>query len=285
MVPVLEHAMKTFAFASLVLTVAACTGGTGTAHLTAAGETELAFVDGWTVQYDHWITSIANLELADPKTEAVAFADDGHYLVDWATTTTPLAIADVDLDAARYKVSYAFVPATADATRLTTIDGGLVATMVANDWNTYFEATATKGAATVKLRWGMHNPARYQFCKNGIDDTDGIAVPDGGDATAGIFVHLDHTFWDRLGTEEAQLRFDAIGAWAVDGETALADLAQVSIANLRDRAGTTLVDERQVPLSYDDAGLGLQNLRDFITFSTSQQGHLNGEGECTVIPR
>ena len=277
----------------LACLVPACSDSSGTAHVTVWGEEaatqgypneELSFIDGWTLHFDHWITSLSNIELADPKSEAPVFTDATPYLVDLTRAVDPQVIVDVPLATQRYKFSYSFVPATAGATPLNDVDPSLASRMVANHWNTYFEATATKGATTVAIAWGMANAARYAYCTNGVDGTDGIAVPDGGTVDAGIFIHLDHTFWDRLGTEESKLRFDAIAAWAVNGETSLDDLAHVSIANVRDPSGTTMTDEKSRPLVYDDAGLGLPKLKDFVIFSTAQQGHLNGEGECVVVP-
>jgi len=288
--PHLDGAVK--AAIALAL-VAACGSNDGRVSITAWGEEaatvgypnqELAFADAWTLKYDHWITSLSNIELADPKTESVAFGDTTNYLADWTQAALPVDVTETSMPSGRYKFSYSFVAPSAGATKVTEVDDALVAAMITNHWNTYIEATATKGAETVKLRWGMTNPARYQYCKNGIDNTDGIAVPDGGGVEAGIFVHLDHSFWDRLGTEEASLRFDVIAAWAQNGETSLDDLEHVSVANIRGPDDQPILDEQGRPLHYDDAGLGLAKLREFIVFSTSQQAHLNGEGQCTRIP-
>lgn len=282
--------------AALVIAVAlaACGTSDGTVRITAWGEeaatigypnAELAFADGWSLRYDHWITSFSEIELADPKTEHVAYADTTPYVADWTLAVDPAAVADTPaLPSGRYKVSYSFVAPVTGATKVNAVDDALLAQMIDHHWNTYVDATATKGTETVRIRWGMTNPARYQYCKNGLDDTDGIAVPDGGSVELGIFVHLDHVFWDRLGTEEAALRFAVIAAWAKQGETALDDLAGVSVANIRGPDDAPILDERGVPLHYDDAGLGLATLRDFVIFSTSTQGHLDGEGQCTRIP-
>ncbi|MCE9577149.1 MAG: hypothetical protein K8W52_28635 [Deltaproteobacteria bacterium] len=277
----------------LAVALTACGGsGTGTVSITAWGEeaatvgypnAELAFVDGWSLHFDHWITSLSAIELADPTSEAVVFADATPYLADWTQAALPVPVIDTELPEGRYKVSFAFVPAVAAATRLTTVDDALAAQMVANGWNTYVAGTAMKNGATVTFAWGMHNPVRYQYCKNGVDESDGVAVASDQTVEAGIFVHLDHVFWDRLGSENAQLRFDAIAGWKdATGAVPFDDLAGSSIAFLKDRSGAPIVDRGQ-PLAYDDAGLGLANLRDFILYSTSTQGHLNGEGQCTRV--
>lgn len=284
--------MRTLALSTALL--AACGSGTGTVQFTIWGEEgatqgfpndELSLVDGWAISFDHWVTSVGGIELADAR-EQVVFADDGRYVVDLVAALDPRPIVDAELEAARYKVSYSFVPPAAGATELGPVDGAIVAEMIANGWNTFVEGRATKSGETVTFRWGMRNPARYQFCRNGIDDTDGVAVPDGGEVEAGIFVHVDHLFWDRLGTEEAELRFDAIAGWKdATGAVPFDDLQNAMIANLRDRGGAPILDANGQPLRYDDAGLGYPRLRDFIAFSTSQQAHLNGEGRCTRIPQ
>lgn len=276
------------------LPLAACGGADdGTVKVTAWGEEaategfpneELSFIDGWTVNFNHVLTSFTKIELADPTSEQAVFSDDTLYVGDWTQAVDPAEVTTVPLAEGRYKFSFSFVPAAAGATKVTDVDDALIQQMITNGWNTYLDATATKGDQTVTIKWGMHNPARYQFCANGIDDTDGIAVSAGKEVEAGIFVHLDHTFWDKLGTEEANLRFDPIAAWKNEaGETPLDDLEQVDIANIKDRSGAALVDENSQPLRYDDAGLGLPKLKEFILFSTSKQAHLNGEGQCTRV--
>lgn len=275
--------------------LAGCAAGSGRVDVTAWGEEaatvgypndELAFADGWSLKYDHWVTAFSGIELADPQTEKPVFTDDTLYVADWTQAVDPAAVTDTELASGRYKVAYSFVPAAAGATKVTPVDDALLAPMIAHGWNTYFEATATKGDQTVRVKWGMANPARYQSCKNGVDGTDGIAVPDGGRVDLGIFVHLDHTWWDRLGSEEASLRFAVIAAWAnpATGETALEDLAHVSVANIRGPDEQPILDENGKPLRYDDAGLGLAHLNDFIVFSTSGQAHLDGEGQCMRVP-
>ncbi len=279
-------------FTSLVL--GACGGvSDGTVDVTAWGEeaavdgypnAELSFADGWTVTFNHWVTSMSNVELADPQSEVAVFSDPTIYVADWTPAVEPVAVVSTDLPEGRYKVSYSFVPAVAGATKLTAVDDAVLQQMVASGWNTYVDGIATKAGNSVAFKWGMHNPARYQFCKNGIDESDGVAVAADKRVEAGIFVHTDHLFWDRLGTEDAQLRFDAIAGWKdATGAVPFDDLTNVSIANIKDRAGAPVLDENGQPLAYDDAGLGFPKLREFILYSTSTQAHLNGEGQCTRV--
>jgi hypothetical protein len=229
------------------------------------------------------VTSFGGFELADPNTEEAVATDDGPYVADWTLAIDPVEVSELDVPEGRYKFSFSELPASADATNLNGVDSDIVDEMVANGWNTYLDIVATKGDVTNAYHWGMANAAHYAYCKNGVDETDGVAVSAGESTDATMFIHADHTWWDRLGTEEASLRNDVIAAWADDtGETSLDSLSAVSTANIEDPDGNPILDENGDPLLYDDAGLGLSNLKDFIVYSTERQGHLNGEGQCTV---
>jgi hypothetical protein len=273
--------------------LAGCTGGkTGTVQIAGWGEedaltgyptSDLSFIDGWTLTLQHSITTFSGFELADQNTEEVVAQDTTVYAADWTKTTDPAPVTTLDVPDGRYKFSFSFVPATADATKVSDVDSTILQAMVDNGWNTYIEGTATKGSTTVTFKWGMANAASYTNCVNGLDDSDGVAVAAGETTDATMYVHQDHTYWDKLGTEEANLRFDAPASWAdSSGEVHLDDLAGTGLAPVRDPDGNPILDENDDPLSYDDAGLGLATLKDFVVYSTAQQGHLNGEGLCTV---
>lgn len=267
-------------------------GASGTVAVAGWGEeapfegfpnAELSFADGWAVTFTHVVTSFADLELADPDTEEAVAADGTNYVADWHDTPDPVAVTELEVPEGRYQFGFSFVPLTDGATNLTDVDAEIVSAMVDNGWNTYLEGQGEKDGQVVTFKWGMANAARYARCKNGEDETDGVAVSGGETTDATFFAHTDHTYWDRLGTEEASLRFAPIAAWAnADGETVLSDLAGVSTAALEDPEGNPILDEAGEPLRYDDAGLGLANLEDFVVYSTARQGHLNGEGQCTI---
>jgi hypothetical protein len=282
------------AWIGLVAGLVGCTGGgDGTVALKGWGEeapyegfpnSELSFIDGWSLQFVHSVTSFGNFELADPDTEEAVATDATNYVADWTQTTDPADVNALDVPEGRYKYSFSFIPLTDGATAVGgDVDAAVLSAMVTNGWNTYLDGVATKGSVTVTFKWGMANAARYKFCVNGEDDTDGVAVSAGETTDATMFVHQDHTFWDRLGTEEANLRFDTPAAWAdTTGEIPLDDLSQVSTAAPEDRDGNPILDQNGNPLAYDDGGLGLADLKAFILYSTAQQGHLNGEGLCTI---
>jgi hypothetical protein len=277
------------------LALVACNGdggGSSTVDLYAWGEeapyegfpnSELSFADGWALSFAHSVDYFGKVELADPSSEEVVGSDETIYVADWVNTIDPAEVSSIDVHEGQYKFSYSIVPATSDATPVSEVDDAVLSTMVENGWNTYLEGTATKGDVSVTFKWGMKNAAHYKYCVNGEDDTDGVTTTAGKSTDATMFVHQDHTYWDRLGTEEANLRFDAEAAWVDEsGEIPFDDLSGATIAALEGRDGKPILDENGGQLSYDDAGLGLGNLEAFIVYSTAQKAHLNGEGLCTT---
>ncbi len=286
--------MRKLAIVGMMAALAGCKGGgEGTVALAAWGEeapydgfpnAELSFVDGWALSFNHSITAFGNVELADPSTEEVVASDANLYVADFVKTTDPAAVSEITVAEGRYKFSFDTVAATAEATAISDVNADALGEMIANGWSTYIDGQATKGDVTVTFKWGMPSPTHYRFCLNGEDDTDGIAVSAGESTDATMFFHQDHTYWDRLGTEEANLRFDAPAAWADEnGEIHLDDLADAPLAPLEDASGEAILDANGDPLSYDDAGLGLQNLKAYILYTSAQFAHMNGGGECAVV--
>jgi hypothetical protein len=268
--------------------LAGCGGGVGSVEIGGWGEdgaidgfrpADLA--DGWDVTFDHWVTSVGAITLSDPGTGDVVFLEESVYLVDWSLAPDPVVLSTAEVAEGRYDLGFSFVAPSASATPVNGAPADAVAAMTANGWNTWVQGAATRDGVTVTFSWGMANPRRYGPCTNGADASQGVAVSAGESAEATVFVHTDHLLWDTLATEEASLRFAPIAAWAdANGDVPLDDLAGSPTASLVGRDGSAVTDEQGSPLSYDDAGLGLSNLRDFIVYSTAQQAHLNGEGEC-----
>lgn len=278
-------------FATAILVLQGCKKGEGEVVVTAWGEEaafegfpneEVAFEDGWTVTYDAWIVSIADISLTDPASGEEVAGDATNYVVDLTRAVDPAEITRLTAPSGRYDFGYALVPATAGAANANGADAAAVGAMAAGGFNTFLSGSANKNGETVTFAWSFQNPARYTTCENGEDGTAGIVVNPDEETGAEMSLHLDHTYWDRLGVEEASLRFDPIAAWADDsGVVPFEDLAGSQTSGLTDRDGEPILKGDGTALVYDDAGLGLTNLRDFILFSAKQMAHLNGIGECT----
>ena len=244
---------------------------------------EVTFIDGWSVQYDNVLVGLSNFELADPVTEEVVASDDAVYVVDLAAATTPVDVTSFNAPIGRQRYSYSRVEATEDATNVNA-DPAVFDAMVAGGHDLWLSGTATNGERSVTFAWGINRPVTFTFCESGADGNDGVAIVEDGTSTAESTLHLDHLYWDRLGVEEANLRFDPIAAWADEsGAVPFADLAGSPTAALVDRDGEPVNDDGGAQLTYDDAGIGLTDLRAFILFASTEMGHMDGVGECTPV--
>ncbi len=129
------------------------------------------------------------------------------------------------------------------------------------------------------------NPTKNANCTNGLDNTDGIVIRANATTEAEITIHVEHLFWDSLGSELASLRFDAIAAVAgADKKVTTEEIAMQSLANLKDAQGMPLVDGNNMPIVYNPGSVPLktQDLLSFIQASGASMAHLNGEGLCTI---
>ncbi len=255
----------------LALLLSACTPGLGTLEVTSWGEQQalepLPTTDGWTVTLDHWVTAYRDIELRDEKTEEVVEADGGSYVVDAVQTTDPALLATFEVPADRYVFGFSQVSPEPGATQVVPVDQAIVEAMAANGWSTWLAGSATDGATTVAFEWGLDLPSRYDNCKNGTDDTAGIAVLEGDVATAQITQHVDHAFWSALGTEEAPLEFQALADADADAD---------GLVTREELAAVDTID-----IGYETSGLA-DDLYEMIAFSVAQSSHVNGGGLCIV---
>jgi hypothetical protein len=217
----------------------------------------------------------------------------------------------------RYALSYDVVPATMASTNVNLDAADLAAyqTMVTRRWTQLIEGTATyRGMApamgsafttyptTVRFNFGFGAPTAYVNCANpdnGAKDMPGVQPSATGRARAQLTFHMDHTFWDALGREDPPLHFDHLAARAMTmgtmGVVTMDDLTGVVPTNLRDRMMRAVPDRggqtmgymarNPMALSLDLGGTaGINDLRDFIAFSTRASAHLNADGLCAVRP-
>lgn len=217
----------------------------------------------------------------------------------------------------RYAFSYDTVPATMAATNVNLDDGDQTAyqTMITRGWTQLIEGTATyRGTApaagspftsyptAVRFSFGFGAPSTYANCvnpDNGASEAPGVQPSANGRARAQITFHMDHAFWEALGREDPPLHFDPIAARATGsgamGMVTLDDLMGVVPTNLRDRMNRAVPDRggqtmgytprNAMALSLDPGGTaGINDLRDFVAFSTRASGHLNADGLCAVRP-
>lgn len=246
---------------------------------TEDGET-VAFEDGTTLRFSKFLASVGNV--------SVASADGTE-----AARSTRVHVVDLHLGHARLeeftglgarrwdRFGYEILPPPPDAVLGEGVSAVDAEAMRTGGFNYWVEGTATlTDGAVFTFAWGLRNPTRNQDCTSGIDETQGVVVRNNSTAEAEITLHVDHLFWDSLGTEGASLRFEGhAAAGGDDGVITWAELEAVPIASVRDRQGNLL--------QYDTGSVSLSSptLAGFLLASSSSMGHLDGEGLCMVRAR
>lgn len=243
----------------------ACGGADpGTLTISAWGEDPLIegleTDDGWNIEFGSWGLAIASAGAYDPTNDDAVAVTTETVVVDLVGAANPVMIGTVTAPGERWDFSFTSeAPASGE--------GELAGRMADEGLNQLVIGEATKGDAVVRFDFGFRNPASYTRCENGADGTQGLAVPPGGTVDAVIYVHAEHLFLMALGVEEGQLGFDALAAAASeDGVVRLSDLAGID----------------PIDAGYEAAGLDLNSLEDYLSFSLAQAAHLNGEGLCQI---
>ncbi len=277
--------------AALLLGAGGCTEGEGALSLVVNGEEtategipndEVAFADGWTVEFDKYIVSFGNLTLRGAEGGLEA---DMVYVADLHRGAPEVELFEA-LAAQRWdSFNFEIVPPTDEVINANGVDEADIQLMRDMGYNYWIEGRAQKGDVELHFAWGLQNPTYNRDCTNGIDDTQGVVIRNSGTSTAEITIHTEHMFWTTLGIHESELRFDAIAAMAdAEGEIPFDALEGQLLANLQDAEGNPLMDGSGNPVVYDPASVALpaDNLKEFILAATATQAHLNGAGLCTV---
>lgn len=286
---------------AIALVVAGCSGGDGggTLKVSITGEdaatdgfpvTEdgesIAFADGWApVKFSKYLVSVGSISLASADGSTAIDSKDA-FVVDLSKGDATLA-EFAAIEAKRWeKFSYSIQPATKTAKAVGTVTAADIEAMAAGGYNYWMvgEATHTATGAKYTFDWKLKNPTRNADCTNGDDGKAGLVVVANATAEAKITLHLEHTFWDSLGSEGGQLRFTPMAA--VAGNDRVIDFEKLATQKLDDMKGLDgqPLLENGAPVVYNpgSAALAEQNLKGFVLASASSQGHLNGEGLCTI---
>jgi hypothetical protein len=241
------------------------------------GEDEIAFADGWTLRFTHVIVSLTDFSLRtadgdDAELDAEPVVADLHL-------GEPALWEFAEVPAQRWdRVGFRYAPPSDDARKANDVDEDALALMSEEGYSLLVRATAEKDGQEVELEYGFPFEIDHDGCVSGLDETDGLVVPDGAAAEAEITVHLDHLFFDTYAVDDAALRFEAMAAVApADGPLTLDDLAaQDNLSDMVDTAGD--------PLDPYDPGSAFQpvpqDLRDYVIAAATTTGHFNGEGHC-----
>lgn len=292
------HAIGSIALAAL-LALTACGGdeteGTGSLRVrisgeqgakvgypfTADGET-IGFVDGWSLTFDTVVAGVGGVRLRTASgEEAVVDVDD---VVAELRVEDPLAWTLEGIPARRWdRVSYDLLVPPVGARNLGAVSETTLARMRTLGAALYVAGTATPATGTaVTFELYLPDAVAADSCVSGLDETAGVIVAANTVNDVELTLHLDHFFFDSL-TDDAVMRFEAIGAAAsATNHVTLDDLTTQDLTELRNTAGTPLIDEAGAPIVYDPgaAPLAAQTLREFIRANARTVGHFNGEGHC-----
>jgi hypothetical protein len=245
------------------------------------GEDQIAFTDGWTLEFQKVIVSISHFHLATEDGEE-ADLDVDPIVVDLHQGAPELWRFE-GIAAQRWdQVDYRYSKPTGDARSVNDVSEADFELMRDNSYSLLIEAIARKDEQEVPLQFGFPLAIDVMHCENGLDGTDGIVVRDNAVTNAEITVHLDHLFFDSYATEEANLRFDAMAAMydraPSSGPLLLAALKGQD--NLSDMKGP---DGEPLDLSYDPGSAFHpvpKNLEEYVNAAAETTGHWNGEGHC-----
>jgi hypothetical protein len=243
----------------------ACGGGDpGAVAIGAWGEDALVdglvTDDGWAISFSAWGVGLSSAGVYDPADDTPIAVTEGVVVLDLVGAEAPVALDVVSAAEGRWDFGFSTAPPTSG-------EGELATRMAAEGLSQLVVGEASRGEEVVPFEFGFQNPATYSRCENGADGTQGIAVASGAEAEAVIYLHAEHLVLMALGVEEASQGFDALAAAAPEeGPLTLADLAAVDPA----------------VVGYESAGLELDSLDAFLSFSLAQSLHLNGEGLCQI---
>src|SRR5688500_13931046 len=228
----------------------ACADGSGTLVVRISGEDAVkqglpVFADGWSVALDKYVVAVADLTIR---------AADGAQESDATVHIADLHRGDAELVelggiAAQRWEGFDFAVRAPQPDDEVEVNGPArgedVAVVQGGDYDLLIGGTATKDGRVVTFEWPLANPRRNRDCTNGVDGTQGVVVRNNTVTEAEITVHVEHAFWDTLGSEQTTLRFEAIAAMADEsGAVAFDRLADQRLADLRDADGETLLDEQ-----------------------------------------
>jgi len=245
---------------------------------------DIRFIDGWSVRFTKYLVSVGQIRLAAAD-GAEAFASSDVFVAD-LHRGDPVIVTYGNLAARRYeRLSFRVVAAPEDARPVGEVAPEDLARMKREGLNYLIAGRAEKNGRTVTFDWGLKNPSRATNCTNGVDGTEGVVVRNGTTSIAELTFHLDHLFWDTLGSEVAELRFDAVDAMSGDDAVVGFDeLRSQLLADLRAQGGGPLRDEKGERLFYNPGSVPLPEptLQAFMLATSASQVHLNGLGLCTI---
>ena len=249
---------------------------------------EYAFVDGWSVQFTHYIIVVGDVRLTDPDDGSIVGSWDGQAIIDLkkGSGSNHDVVTLENLPARRLDLEYRFFQASESAENRNA-DADIVEEMIADGYSYWIEGDAGKDGRMVHFLLRLSTPTRYYDCINGKDQTKGIAIEANKTIGAFIYAHALHLFWDTLAAGDENLRFDAFAAVADAGgdpdTVTEIELARQDLTDLRDADGKPLRDTDGSRVFYNDGGVlppDSLTMKTFVEYAARYGVHFNGVGLC-----
>jgi hypothetical protein len=240
------------------------------------GPSPIAFVDGWTMDFEHVLVGIEEVTFAG-ETLAVT-----PLLVDLHLGRAEL-FTEAALPSGRLEVAY-----TLAAPGEASVEVGVVAP----DARSRMEAAGASLLVAGRASHPLHGDYTFELavprpiiaasCEQ-ADGTLGVVVPENGEVEAELTVHLDHLFFDSGTAEAPSLRFEAWAAAAgEDRHVTLDELAAQPLADLVGVDGMPLRDEAGLVAYVPPAtGETITTLREHVVALAASSPHWMGEGHCS----
>ncbi|MEM9731260.1 MAG: hypothetical protein AAF997_21980, partial [Myxococcota bacterium] len=177
------------------------------------GENEIAFEDGFTMQFSKVLVAFERFSLSGAD-GASAELDDDPIVADLSLGNPQGWVFDGVRSRRWEDVQYVYAPPTMESRNVNGVDEADLMEMVENGYSIWIAGTASDG--TESYEFDIRLPLRVLNvgCLNGVDETDGLVVPNNGVVNAEVTVHLDHFFFDTYASDDARLRFEAWAAVA-----------------------------------------------------------------------
>ncbi len=250
------------------------------------GGVEYAFVDGWSLQFTHYVVVIGDVKLTDGG--SVVGSWDGPAIIDLkkGRGNNHDVVTLEGLPAKRLDLQFRFFAASEQAENRN-VDTAIAEEMIENGYSYWIEGDASRDGEIVHFLLRLKTPTLYTDCINGKDQTKGIAIEANKTIGAFIYAHGLHLFWDTLAAGDESLRFDAFAAVAdADGEpdtVTESELAVQDLTDLRDANGDPLRDEDGSRVFYNSGTVLPQDsltLLSFVEYAARYGVHFNGVGLC-----
>jgi hypothetical protein len=241
------------------------------------GDDEIAFLDGWTLEFQKVIVSLSHFSMATADGEDAQL--DVEPVVADLHKGTPELWRFEGLGAQRWdEVGYRYEKPSSKSRAVNDVSDSDLERMENEGYSLLIEGVARQDTQSVAFSFGFPLAIDVLHCQNGLDGTDGVVVRDNAVTNAEVTVHLDHLFFDSYATEAPNLRFDPMAAMAEAGKLSVEDLeGQDNLSEIKGPDGAPL------DIAYDPGSAFHpvpKNLAEYVISAAETTGHWMGEGHC-----